>query len=143
MHEYETFRMKDDETIAQMYGRFTLITNGLAHLGKDLSNDEMVERLVRCMPRKWDAKLAALEGKTGWGGTKLEELIGTLSTHELVFEKRCLDDERIDALQVPQKKSLALKGVAYNEDEDLMSDDEELVMFARRFNKFLGFNKRG
>ena len=52
MHEYETFRMKDDETVALMYGRFTLITNGLAHLGKDLSNDEMVERLVRSMPKR-------------------------------------------------------------------------------------------
>ena len=67
MHEYETFVMLEHESISQMYERYTVIINNLRRLGKPLSNEEQVERIVRCMPENWEPKLAALEGTKGWG----------------------------------------------------------------------------
>ena len=42
VHEYEMFRMKPEETISEMFARFTAITNGLKGLGKEYSNSDLV-----------------------------------------------------------------------------------------------------
>ena len=88
MHEYETFSMHEHATISQMHERYTVIINNLRRLGKTLSNEEQVERIVRCMPKKWEPNLATLEGNKSWEGTQLEDLIRALATQELKFEKK-------------------------------------------------------
>ena len=56
---------------------------------------------------------------------QLENLIGALATHELKFEKKRLDQQRVDS----KNKSLALKSTK-DDNSDIPSDDEEMVMFS-------------
>ena len=51
MHQYETFKMKKDENINDMFTRFTVITNSLNYLGKNFTNAEKVQKVLRCLPR--------------------------------------------------------------------------------------------
>ena len=46
VHEYELFHMKLEETISEMFTRFTLITNGLKALGKEYSNMDLVMKIL-------------------------------------------------------------------------------------------------
>ena len=51
VHNYELFKMKPDETIPQMFTRFTDIINGLTSLGKIYTNAEIVRKVLRSLPK--------------------------------------------------------------------------------------------
>ncbi|GAV78694.1 UBN2 domain-containing protein, partial [Cephalotus follicularis] len=55
-HEYELFVMHDNECISDMFSRFTTIINSLKNLGKSYSNQELVRKILRCLPKSWTAK---------------------------------------------------------------------------------------
>ena len=44
VHKYELFKMETNETISNMFTRFTDIINGLKSLGKIYTNVEMVKK---------------------------------------------------------------------------------------------------
>ncbi|KAH7857008.1 hypothetical protein Vadar_008009 [Vaccinium darrowii] len=54
VHSFELFKMQPNESISQMFARFTNITNGLKSLGKSYTESEMTRKILRSMPTKWD-----------------------------------------------------------------------------------------
>ncbi|GAV78125.1 UBN2 domain-containing protein, partial [Cephalotus follicularis] len=56
VHEYELFMMHDHESISDMFTRFTTIINSLKNLGKSYPNQELVRKILRCLPKSWTAK---------------------------------------------------------------------------------------
>ncbi|GAV84788.1 zf-CCHC domain-containing protein/DUF4219 domain-containing protein/UBN2 domain-containing protein, partial [Cephalotus follicularis] len=63
VHEYELFFMHDNESIGDMFTRFTTIINSLKNLGKSYSNQELVRKILRCLPRSWTPKKKNQKGK--------------------------------------------------------------------------------
>jgi len=62
VHQYELFRMQPEETVKEMFTRFTEITNNLKSLGKTYTNEEMVGKILRCLPKnKRGPKVTAIE----------------------------------------------------------------------------------
>ncbi|GAV64527.1 zf-CCHC domain-containing protein/UBN2 domain-containing protein, partial [Cephalotus follicularis] len=55
-HEYELFLMHNNESIGDMFTRFTTIINSLKNLGKSYSNQELVRKILRCLPKSWTPK---------------------------------------------------------------------------------------
>ncbi|KAG8651017.1 hypothetical protein MANES_07G085550v8 [Manihot esculenta] len=53
IYQYELFKMKSDETISQMYDRFIEIIGGMKSLGKTFTNEELVKKILRCLPKEW------------------------------------------------------------------------------------------
>ena len=51
-HEYELFRMNQNETIQEMQKRFTHIVNHLASLGKIFPNEDLINKVLRCLSRQ-------------------------------------------------------------------------------------------
>ncbi|GAV63757.1 UBN2 domain-containing protein, partial [Cephalotus follicularis] len=51
VHEYELFIMHDNESISDMFTHFTTIINSLKNLGKSYSNQELVRKILRCLPK--------------------------------------------------------------------------------------------
>ncbi|GAV61644.1 DUF4219 domain-containing protein/UBN2 domain-containing protein, partial [Cephalotus follicularis] len=47
VHEYELFIMHDNDSISDMFTRFTTIINSLKNLGKSYSNQELVRKILR------------------------------------------------------------------------------------------------
>ncbi|GAV61060.1 UBN2 domain-containing protein, partial [Cephalotus follicularis] len=60
VHEYELFMMHYDECISDMFTRFTTIVNSLKNLGKNYSNQELVRKILRCLPKSWTPKVTAI-----------------------------------------------------------------------------------
>ena len=52
-HEYELFRMNANERIQDMQKRFTHIVNHLAALGKKFQNEDLINKVLRCLSREW------------------------------------------------------------------------------------------
>ena len=46
VHQYELFKMQLDESIKEMFTRFTDINNNLKSLSKSYTNEEMVRRIL-------------------------------------------------------------------------------------------------
>ncbi|GAV77285.1 UBN2 domain-containing protein, partial [Cephalotus follicularis] len=74
-HEYELFLMHDNECISDMFTRFTTIVNSLKNLGKYYSNQELVRKILRCLPRSWTPKVTAIEEAKDLSTLILEQLL--------------------------------------------------------------------
>ncbi|KAL2325000.1 hypothetical protein Fmac_024058 [Flemingia macrophylla] len=51
-HKYELFRKNQNESIQDMQKRFTHIVNHLASLGKIFPNEDLVNKVLRCLSRE-------------------------------------------------------------------------------------------
>ncbi|GAV84579.1 zf-CCHC domain-containing protein/DUF4219 domain-containing protein/UBN2 domain-containing protein [Cephalotus follicularis] len=136
-HEYEMFTMNENEDIKSMFSRFTNIINALQALDKTYSNSEMVRKILRCLPRSWMPKVTAIEEAKNLNVLPLEDLLGSLMTHELSMQKKDDDEDK----EKKKKKIVALKSSLIEDSKD-DDDDEELALITRKFKKFLASKKK-
>ena len=52
VNDYEMFKMKPNESIVEMFTRFTYVNNGLEGLGNRVSEKDKVSKILRCLPPK-------------------------------------------------------------------------------------------
>ncbi|GAV89508.1 LOW QUALITY PROTEIN: zf-CCHC domain-containing protein/UBN2 domain-containing protein, partial [Cephalotus follicularis] len=91
------------------------IINALKGLGNVYTNHELVSKILRCLPKSWEPKVTAINEVKDLSTFPLEELLGSLMTHEL----RMSDQARNE----PKKKTIALKA---SKDEE--SDEYEMAL---------------
>ena len=85
-----------------MYSRFTNIINSLKALGKIYTQTKLIRKILRSLLATWIHKVSTIEESKDLDKYELEELIGSLMTHEI----------HIQSLQSKndfKKKGLALK----------------------------------
>ena len=141
IHEYESFMMKDNESIGEMFGRFQKITNTLKNLGERIEQPKQVKKILRSLPRSWMPKVTAIQEAKDLDQMTVEELMGSLMTHEVLVNQKEKSSE-----EPRGKKTLALKADSETEEEqdgeNESSEDEELAMLSRRI-KTLMKRKKG
>ncbi|GAV76614.1 UBN2 domain-containing protein, partial [Cephalotus follicularis] len=118
-----------------MFTRFTNIINDLQSLDKVYSNNEMVRKILRCLPRSWMHKVTMIEEAKNLNILPLEDLLGSLMTHELSMQKKDNDEER----EKNKKKVVTLKSSTI---EDSNDDDDELALITRKFKKILASKRK-
>ena len=134
VHDYEMFNMEVDESIPSMFTRFTNIINALKSLGKSYTNGEMVRKILRSLPKGWQPKVTAIQEAKDLNTLELDELMGSLMTHEITMKSHDDHDKK--------KKGIAFKSsIKEEETSDEDDDDEEFAMMAKRFKRF--FRKGG
>ena len=87
-NDYELFKMKPNESISEMFTRFIDIINGLRGLGKRVSEQDKVYKILRCLSPKWNSKTEAIEEAKNLKELPLEELIGSLMTYEMKIARQ-------------------------------------------------------
>ena len=50
------FKMKHNESIVEMFTRFTYVVNGLEGLRNKIIEEDMVSKILRCLSPKWNSK---------------------------------------------------------------------------------------
>ena len=135
-HEYELFRMNANENIQSMQKRFTHIVNHLAALGKEFQNEDLINKVLRCLSREWQPKVTAISESRDLSNMSLATLFGKLQEHEMEL-LRLHQNEENDK----KKKGIALKASSSIQEESDQDndpdDDDDLSLFVKRFNKFL------
>ncbi|GAU46301.1 hypothetical protein TSUD_283270, partial [Trifolium subterraneum] len=137
VRKFELFEMKEEETIDQMYGRFTSIINELNSLGKSYTTHERIRKILRCLPKTWRPIVTAITVAKDLTKVSLEDLIGSLKAHESVLQE-----------DKPKKKMIALEtqsGECSQKDETLCEneeslqedDEEELSFLSRRIQRLM------
>ncbi|GAV86987.1 UBN2 domain-containing protein, partial [Cephalotus follicularis] len=103
------------------------IINSLKNLGKSYSNQELVRKILRCLPKCWTPKVTAIEEAKDISTLPLEQLLGSLMTHETTMKNH-------ENVEVKKKKSIVLKASK----EDSESDkDGDVALITSQFKKFL------
>ena len=82
-YEYELFSIQSKESIFEMYNRFTTIIKNLKGLGKTYANKELVKKILNSLPKSWEAKVTAIEKSKDPNTFPLDELVGSLLTHQI------------------------------------------------------------
>ena len=86
-NDYEMFKMKPHESIVEMFTRLTNVVNGLEGLGKRVSEEDKVSKILRCLPPRWNSKTKAIDEAKNLKELLLEELIGSLMTYEMKISR--------------------------------------------------------
>ncbi|MQL90267.1 hypothetical protein Taro_022854 [Colocasia esculenta] len=147
--EYEMFRMKNDETISDMFARFMLIINGLKGLKKEYSESDLVRKILRSLPSSWHTKATVIEDYKDLSTMKLDELIGSLMTYEINLKRKEteVNPRKSITLKASNKSSSSSKKEAQKESDESESssdsENDEMAMLTRQFKKFLKFKKKG
>ncbi|KAI0503951.1 hypothetical protein KFK09_014898 [Dendrobium nobile] len=110
LHDYELFCMKPHESISDMYRRFTQIVTSLHALRRELLNFEKVNKILRCLPSSYDAKITTITESKDLNTYSIDNLLGSLIAYEQGVNQRNLDagekkKEKIVALKVHKSDS--------------------------------------
>ena len=119
--------MQPSETIGDMYTRFTDVVNNLRVLGKSFSNFDLVSKILRSLPKRWDPKITAIQETKDFNIFPLEELIGSLMTYEMVHNAH---DEHVEHNHLPKnRKDLELRTNGYHLSNDSSDEDNDELEF--------------
>ena len=131
--------MEDDESFDEFYAKLKDIINSAFNLRETIPKPKVVRKVLRSLPKRFHAKITAIEESKDIDSIPLAELVGNLQTYELSLT-------RIG--KGSKSKSLSLKAKSNETDES--SDDEGSKMksyITRQFKKFMknanvkGFDK--
>ncbi|KAE8667313.1 Kinesin-3 [Hibiscus syriacus] len=136
-HSYENFKMKPNEDIKAMTNRFSVIVNGLKGYGEVVPNEKLVRKVIYSLPKEWQSKKTAIIEAKNLKSLTLEELIGSLLTHEMMVKE---DEER----EENKKVGITFKSTneSYQESSDEVDEEddeqeEEMVKILKELKRFM------
>ncbi|KAL4380053.1 hypothetical protein GQ457_02G025940 [Hibiscus cannabinus] len=132
--DYENFKMKPEEDIKTMSDHFSVIVNGLKGYGEIIPEDKLVRKMIYSLPNSWDSKKTAIIEAKNLKTLKLDELIGSLLTHEMMSKGKD-DDEKKN--KEGEKKNLGIALKAKMESDSSDDEEKEMAMFAKRFKRLM------
>ncbi|PKA58448.1 hypothetical protein AXF42_Ash013954 [Apostasia shenzhenica] len=115
-----------------MFIRFTNITNRLISLEKIFTNEELVRKILRCLPREYDAKVMTIIEARDLSTFELDMLLGSLTTYELEMKRK----------KKKRKKIIAVSPITSDNDTTSSGDEEgkindEIALVSRSFNALM------
>ncbi|KAK2391549.1 gag-protease polyprotein [Trifolium repens] len=130
--KFESLRMKDDENIQDFHLSLLDIANSFEALGEKISDEKLSRKLLRSLPKRFDMKVTAIDEAHDISTMKMDELVGSLQTFEIVLNER------------GDKKNKSIAFVSNTEESNDQSEDEEedsiadaIAMLGKQFNKVL------
>ncbi|GAU17360.1 hypothetical protein TSUD_232360 [Trifolium subterraneum] len=102
--QFESLEMKNDEAVAEYFTRVETLTNQMKNCGSTLSEEEMVEKVLRTLTHKFDHIVVTIEQTKDLSEIKMEDLQSTLEVHELKHGERNHGKEDGQTLFVKFKK---------------------------------------
>lgn len=138
VHQYEMFKIDENEAISDMFIRFTNIVNALEGLGKEYSNLEKVKKLLWSLPKQWEPKVTAIQEAKDLKTLSMDELIGSLMTHEIKIKKNMEDEKK------KKEKSIALKAITLEVDSEGENalDEDDVAYLSRKYKNFIKRKKQ-
>jgi len=80
--DFENLKMKDNETVDNFMTQVMSVVNQLRQYGEDLPDQRVIEKLLRCFPKKFEAVVVPIEEFKNLSQMHIDELTGSLLAHE-------------------------------------------------------------
>ena len=81
------FKMKDDESIEEMYLRFQTLVSQLQILKKSYVASVHVSKILRSLPARWRPKVTTIEEVKDLNTLSVEDLVSCLKVHEISLKE--------------------------------------------------------
>jgi hypothetical protein len=143
------FKIKDDESIPEMFYRLQVIVNDIKSLGKKGKDEDFSHKFLMCLPKKFKT-LRTIIFRGGLTGVCPNDILGDVITDAQYNNSDNEDEEKKDKDDDNKKKSVAFKAStsskskgkankeASSEDEDTSDiDDEAMALLVRKMGKFM------
>ena len=127
VNDFELFKQKTGEPIRDLVGRMNAFINALNNMGKEYSTLELLKnrKLLNALSSEWKIKVIAIEEDKNLTMTPLDEIVGSLLTHEM-------NDVRRNEGTMKKDKSIALQA-----QESSSNDDEDITLLSRKIARML------
>lgn len=102
--QYELLQMEDNEKIAAYFTRVKTLTNLIKGCGEPVPDGEVVKKILRTLPSRFDYVTAAIEEAKNVGEMKVTELQGSLEAYEQKMNERSVARTQNQALQAQISK---------------------------------------
>ena len=119
-----------------MNTQFSEIVNSLKNLGRNLTDEEMVKKILRSLPEKWETKVTVLYEAKDLRNYSYDKLIGSLLTHEMMMKGKFKET----SIEKKKRGDISLK-MELSSDNLTSSEDDEVALIIRRFKRM--FKKGG
>ena len=136
---FEEIKMEEDESFDEFYAKLKDIVNSTFNLGETIHEPKIMKKVLRSLPKRFHAKITAIEESKDIDKIPLTELVGNLQTYEVGLTRIGKFDK---------SKSMALKAKRSDRDESLDDEDSKMKSYiTRQFKKFMknangkGFDK--
>ena len=138
------FKIKDDESILEMFYRLQVIINDLKSLGEKVKDEDFSHKFLMCLPKRFKT-LRTIIFRGGLKDVTPNEVLGDVMTED---QYNC-DGEELTKEEYKKKKSVAFKTSSLSknkgkfkkesrDDGDLNDiDDEVMALFMRKMGKFI------
>jgi magnesium-transporting ATPase (P-type) len=150
-----SFKMKDDESILEMFHRLQVIVNDLKALGEKINDDDVSHRFLMCLPPRFETlRLIIIRG--GLKQLTPNQVLGDVMTQKTYRVERDGADKDEKKEDEDKKKSVAFKASSSSKNNDKSKkqessddedgsdiDDEAVALFVRKFGKFMKKKKKG
>ena len=141
---FEEIRMEEDEAFDEFYAKLKDIVNFAFNLGESIAKSKIVRKILSSLPKRFHAKITAIEEVKDIDKILLTELVENLQTYEMrlgLMEKggksrdltpTGIDEEIDDSEDEDESK---------NEDDD-EDEDDDLTFITDEIIKLLQFRKK-
>jgi hypothetical protein len=85
MHSYESFQMSPNESVNDMFSRFTLIVNTLKSLGKHFSEKQILVKFLKSLSLEWSSFVSFIKEEKDPNDFHIEELMELAFVHEMTL----------------------------------------------------------
>jgi len=129
-----SFKMKDDESILEMFHRLQVIINDLKALGEKINDDDVSHQLLMCLPPRLETlRLIIIRG--GLKDITPNQVLGDVMTQETYRVKRegvnqdeKKDEDKNKGVEFKASSSSKSKGKAKKEESSGDEDASEFMM---------------
>jgi hypothetical protein len=97
--QYENLNMKNNEKVSEYISRMIVITNEMKACGETLSEQVIIEKVLRSLTLQFDYIVVAIEHSKDLSTIRIEELQSSLEAHELRMTERTSKREAEQALK--------------------------------------------
>ena len=130
--KFENLKMEEWECIHDFHMNILEIANACTTLGERMTDEKLVRKILRSLPKRFDMKVTAIEEAQDICSMRVDELIGSLQTFELGLSKRT----------EKKTKNLALMSNDEGEEDQLDLDTDEglintMMLLGKQFNKLM------
>jgi len=132
--------MQQGETIYDVQKRFAQIVNHLSGLGKNFDIDELNIKILKSLNWTWQPKVTAITESQNIATMFMAALFGKLREHEIKLGSLNEEEDQGRKRNITFKSEI-VKNKSPKEDND--SDDENLSLVIKSFNKFMKSKDKG
>nr|KYP38347.1 hypothetical protein KK1_040419 [Cajanus cajan] len=80
--EFEAIKMKEAETVKEFVDRLSKVVTQIRLLGEELSDQRVVEKILVCLPERFESKISSLEENKDFSHISISELVNALQATE-------------------------------------------------------------